>query len=271
MSKQEWMKQALNPGEQYGGFLLGQHGAPDCHIIVVSRKKNVTLGEAQAWAAERHAQLPSAREMFSIYLNRADLFEDSFDRYWTSEACPPSRYATGALLNKPHQSVARPAALSLYASMSSSCDIIERREEGRAKNDAMAVRRVAADGTPLADMVPVVPVELLRKLDERLLAAGFKRRQKGELTQQMLLRQEVLQWTGRIKPCRFQLTLSPQRDVSLSSTPWARDINWNFRYTRNHSQGEWYSAKQMGQASAKEGLVEDILAALEELQSKAAK
>lgn len=85
MSKQQWIKENLKPGEHYAGLILGKDGAPDYHLIgLPGEAENVTWEQAKEWAKTIGGELPTLRELSLERTNAREHFRDAW--YWSSEA-----------------------------------------------------------------------------------------------------------------------------------------------------------------------------------------
>lgn len=84
MSKAQWIKENLKPGELYAGILLGKDGAADQHIILLPGQANdVTWAEAKKFAKKAGGELPTRREQSLLFANLKEEFEQRY--YWSGE------------------------------------------------------------------------------------------------------------------------------------------------------------------------------------------
>jgi hypothetical protein len=78
------VKDSLKEGEQYAGLILGRHGEPDHHLILLpGEASDVSWPAASTWATEQGGELPSRRELSLLFANLRDQFERAW--YWSSE------------------------------------------------------------------------------------------------------------------------------------------------------------------------------------------
>lgn len=84
MSKQQWIKENLKKGEDYGGFLLGQDGKPDYHLVVLQGElARGNWEKAKKYAADAGGELPDRREARLLAINIPQHFNKG-SWYWTS-------------------------------------------------------------------------------------------------------------------------------------------------------------------------------------------
>ena len=84
MSKQQWIAENLNPGEEYAGLILGKDGSKDYHLILLPDQANdVSWADAMAWAKTVGGRLPTRREQSLLFANLKDQFELRW--YWSGE------------------------------------------------------------------------------------------------------------------------------------------------------------------------------------------
>lgn len=84
MSKAQFLKDNLRPGEVYAGLLLGQNGEKDYHLILLPQTvPSTTWQKAKAWAKGVGGSLPDRRELRLLWVNAKQQFEDAW--YWSSE------------------------------------------------------------------------------------------------------------------------------------------------------------------------------------------
>ena len=93
MSKAQWIKENLKPGEHYAGLILGKDGAPDHHLVLLpDAAEKLTWTQAKAWAKKAGGELPNRREQSLLFANLKEQFEGAW--YWSSEA--PASDESGA-------------------------------------------------------------------------------------------------------------------------------------------------------------------------------
>lgn len=84
MSKAQFLKDNLRPGEVYAGLILGQNGEKDYHLILLPQTvPSTTWQKAKAWAKSVGGSLPDRRELRLLWVNAKAEFEDVW--YWSSE------------------------------------------------------------------------------------------------------------------------------------------------------------------------------------------
>jgi hypothetical protein len=84
MSKAQWIKDNLKPGEEYAGILLGKNGEQDSHLILMPGEiEHASWGESMAWAKTRSGQLPTRREQSLLFANLREHFKSAW--YWSCE------------------------------------------------------------------------------------------------------------------------------------------------------------------------------------------
>jgi len=82
MSKEQFLKENLRPGELYAGLLLGQNGEPDQQIFLLPGDgKKVTWADGMAWAERAGGFLPTRREQSLLFANLKEQFKP--ERYWS--------------------------------------------------------------------------------------------------------------------------------------------------------------------------------------------
>jgi hypothetical protein len=78
------VRERLNEGEMYAGLILGRHGEPDHHLVLLPAKAaDVSWPAAQDWASERGGALPTRSELALLFANLRDEFDRAW--YWSSE------------------------------------------------------------------------------------------------------------------------------------------------------------------------------------------
>jgi len=84
MSKEQWIKENLKPGEEYAGIILGKDGAPDHHLILLpGEAEGITWPKAVEWAKKAGGELPTRREQRVLYANAKEHFQPAW--YWSGE------------------------------------------------------------------------------------------------------------------------------------------------------------------------------------------
>ena len=84
MSKAQFLKDNLQPGEVYAGLILGEGGEKDYHLILLPQTvPSTTWQKAKAWAKSVGGALPDRRELRLLWVNAKQEFEDAW--YWSSE------------------------------------------------------------------------------------------------------------------------------------------------------------------------------------------
>lgn len=84
MSKAQWIKENLKPGEEYAGLLLGQDGQPDQHIILLpGEADSVNWKQATDFARKAGGELPTRREQSLLFANLKEHFKGTW--YWSGE------------------------------------------------------------------------------------------------------------------------------------------------------------------------------------------
>jgi len=82
--KAKWIAENLKAGETYAGILLGENGAPDHHLILLSGEaSDITWPKAIDWAAKTGGELPTRREQSLLFANAKASFQPRY--YWSSE------------------------------------------------------------------------------------------------------------------------------------------------------------------------------------------
>jgi hypothetical protein len=78
------VRERLNEGELYAGLILGGHGEPDHHLVLLpASAADVSWPAAQDWASARGGALPTRRELALLFANLRDEFDRAW--YWSSE------------------------------------------------------------------------------------------------------------------------------------------------------------------------------------------
>ena len=96
MSKEQFLKENLRDGEIYAGLILGENGAPDHHVFLLSwnPKERMKWSAAMKAAKKTGGSLPTRREQSLLFANAKAHFEATW--YWSCEEyAPGSRYAWG--------------------------------------------------------------------------------------------------------------------------------------------------------------------------------
>lgn len=84
MSKEQFLKQHLRPGELYAGLLLSIGGTPDQHIFLLpGEARNITQDDAALWAKSVGGELPNRREQALLFANLKGEFKPRW--YWSGE------------------------------------------------------------------------------------------------------------------------------------------------------------------------------------------
>ena len=84
MSKAQWIKDNLKPGEEYAGIILGKNGEQDYHLILLPGEiEKSSWDKATAWAKTRSGQLPTRREQSLLFANLREHFKSAW--YWSCE------------------------------------------------------------------------------------------------------------------------------------------------------------------------------------------
>jgi len=84
MSKQQFLEQHLQPGEEYAGILLGQNGEPDQHVFLLPGDAEPATHAAQTkWAKSIGGRLPTRREQSLLIANLKPHFKPTW--YWSGE------------------------------------------------------------------------------------------------------------------------------------------------------------------------------------------
>lgn len=99
MSKAQFLKDDLNPGEHYAGLIRGKEGKPDYHLILVpgEPQKRLTWDAAKLWAA-KIGDLPTRREQSLLFINLKEQFKPEW--YWSGEQhASLSNYAWGQIFD----------------------------------------------------------------------------------------------------------------------------------------------------------------------------
>lgn len=93
MSKEQFLKDNLRPGEEYAGILLGQNGEPDQHVFLLPGDADRAPWKKQvAWAKKIGGRLPTPREQSLLIANLKQHFKPEF--YWSGlQHAADSNYA----------------------------------------------------------------------------------------------------------------------------------------------------------------------------------
>jgi len=84
MSKEQWIKENLKPGEHYAGIILGKDGQPDHHLILLpGEAESVSWPKAVKWAVKAGGELPTRCEQALLYANIKEQFQLHY--YWSNE------------------------------------------------------------------------------------------------------------------------------------------------------------------------------------------
>jgi len=84
MSKAQWIKDNLKPGEEYAGIILGKNGEQDYHLILLPGEiERAGWDKAMAWAKTGTGQLPTRREQSLLFANLREHFKAAW--YWSCE------------------------------------------------------------------------------------------------------------------------------------------------------------------------------------------
>ena len=84
MSKAQWIKDNLKPGEEYAGIILGKSGEQDYHLILLPGEIERTgWDKSMAWAKAGIGQLPTRREQSLLFANLREHFKSAW--YWSCE------------------------------------------------------------------------------------------------------------------------------------------------------------------------------------------
>lgn len=84
MSKEQFLKENLKPGEIYAGLVLGQNGAPDYHLVLLSEQaEKINWKDALNWAEIVKGSLPTRQEQSILFGNLKHEFECK--EYWSCE------------------------------------------------------------------------------------------------------------------------------------------------------------------------------------------
>ena len=85
MSKAQWMKENLRPGEIYAGLILGKKNEPDYHLIAMPVHKDVSMtwDKAMKLAESTRTALPNRRELSLLLANCKEHFNPTW--YWSCE------------------------------------------------------------------------------------------------------------------------------------------------------------------------------------------
>lgn len=84
MSKEQFLKEHLRPGERYAGLLLGLDGAPDQHIFLLpGDAENMTQDDAALWAKSVGGELPNRHEQALLFANLKGEFKPGW--HWSGE------------------------------------------------------------------------------------------------------------------------------------------------------------------------------------------
>ena len=81
MSKAQWIKDNLKPGEEYAGIILGKNGEQDYHLILLPGEiERTTWDKSMAWAKAGIGQLPTRREQSLLFANLREHFKAAWYR-----------------------------------------------------------------------------------------------------------------------------------------------------------------------------------------------
>lgn len=84
MSKAQWIKENIKPGETYAGLILGKNGERDYHLVLLAGEvADVTFAKAGEWAKKVGGELPTRREQSLLFANCKEEFQPRW--YWSSE------------------------------------------------------------------------------------------------------------------------------------------------------------------------------------------
>ena len=99
MSKEQFLADNLNPGEEYAGIILGKNGEPDYHLILLpGEAEKVTWTQATKWAKTTGGELPTRREQRVLFANAKEHFKPEW--YWSGESlASDAGFAWGQLFN----------------------------------------------------------------------------------------------------------------------------------------------------------------------------
>ncbi len=85
MSKAQFLKDNLKPGETYAGLVLGANGGPDEHLILLpGRGQDLTWDAAGEWAAYAGGRLPTRQEQSILFANCKPQLIEKW--HWSSES-----------------------------------------------------------------------------------------------------------------------------------------------------------------------------------------
>ncbi len=103
MSKEQFLKDNLRPGETYAGILLGQNGEPDQHIFMLpGEAERATWKKQLAWAKKNGGRLPLPREQSLLIANLKEHFKPEY--YWSGmQHAADSRYAWAQVFHNGNQ------------------------------------------------------------------------------------------------------------------------------------------------------------------------
>lgn len=86
MSKSQFLKENLRPGEHYAGIVLGRGEEDDYHLFLLpGEAEAVTWQEAKAFSSLVGGELPTRREQALLFANLRDQFKPDWYWYWSSE------------------------------------------------------------------------------------------------------------------------------------------------------------------------------------------
>ena len=84
MSKEQFLKENLAPGEEYAGLILGKNGEKDYHLILLPGEiERANWNKAMNWAESGIGHLPTRREQSLLFANLSEHFRDAW--YWSGE------------------------------------------------------------------------------------------------------------------------------------------------------------------------------------------
>lgn len=84
MSKAQFLRDNLRPGEVYAGLILGQNGEQDYHLFAtLGDHPKLNWKDAIALAKKKKLALPDRRELRLLCVNAKQHFQESW--YWSGE------------------------------------------------------------------------------------------------------------------------------------------------------------------------------------------
>jgi hypothetical protein len=93
MSKAQFLKENMKPGESYAGLILGQNGEADYHLFIIpGEAEKVTWAKAKEWAKKAGGDLPTRREQRVLFANAKQEFKPE----WYPARCCDCRQAGSA-------------------------------------------------------------------------------------------------------------------------------------------------------------------------------